>query len=288
MPEELSEQVVEAQEPVATEEVAPSSAPEPTPEPEAPPVDTAWLDTAEQVEHYAQQGPPPQPQQLPPQAYPQPAQQQYSGRGPMPDGDIQKLVDMGPRAYMETYMTDFIDERTNQAIGPLMEQASRAVGGVQNYIATEIQKGVSNAKAAIARAYDVFNKDNAFRSNPQLQQAIEGQLKSILVNATQDAYRGDLTSLSNLQSINEKHAAATLQAQKAYLGIQSGGAAPVQMTGAQVASTSPQTNVDQGGNLTPAEEQLVEVRERLEPGYRQRFIDAKKETLRLGDFNYEE
>jgi len=278
--EELERQEPGFQEDVGDVQVdtAPDVEPEPVAEePELPPVNPDWLAEAGVPEYeeprYQQQ----QYQQQPTQQQWQQAQQQTPGV--MTDAQIEQFV-KDPDAYIGR----LVQARVEQAMGPLAMQAMQTSQGVGSFIAAQAETSISTAKKAVADAYrDVFNQDEAFRGNRELQERVGGSLRGLLEQAARGARSGNFNDIALFQSFGPAQARATLAAAKALMGLPGKAGAPMNVAGAMVERATPKA-VKGDVQLSAEEESAIAARSRVEPGYRERYIAAKQEAIKRGDF----
>ena len=259
--------------------------PEPQEE-ELPFVAPDWLDEAgapaQAVQDYGQ---PPQPQR---QQQPQ-YQQQYQQVPPQMQQPNQMMSEDQIEAFVRdpgAYVNRLVQAQVEQAIGPAAMQAMQAASGVSSFIAAQAETGISEAKKSIADAYkEVFNQDETFRSNKELQSRVGGSLRSLLDQAAMGARNGNFNDLALFRQFGPAQARATLAAAKALMGIQGKAEAPMRVAGAVVESSAPRAaagDVD----LSAEEEEVIAARSRVEPGYRERYIKSKREAIKRGDFTF--
>ena len=282
--EELEQQVTEYPEPSAEVQPEPTPEPEPEvaaePEPESPPVSPDWLDGAGAV---PEPEPAPQPQYPPQQPYPQAPPPQYAQvpqQAPqtLSDQQIESFV-RGPRDFVEPIIREIVESQ----MGPAAMQSQQAAYGVQSFISSQAEASIGNAKRAIGDAYkDVFNQDEAFRGNKELQNRVGASLHGLLEQAAHGARGGNFNDISLFQSFGPAQARATLAAAKALMGIQGQAVAPMNVAGAVVERTAGAVQKDTV-QLTADEETTIAARTRVEPGYRDRYIAAKEEAIKRGD-----
>jgi hypothetical protein len=255
--------------------------------PEAPPVSPDWLDEAaapaQAVQDYGRQ---PQYQQ---QQYPQ----QYAPQQPQVQPQMQQPGQVMSEDMLEAFVRDpngyvnrLVQAQVEQAIGPAAMTAMQAASGVSSFIHAQAETGIGEAKKAISSAYkDVFNQDETFRSNQDLQRRVGGSLQALLEQAAYKARSGDFSDLAMFRSFGEQQARATLAAAKALAGITGRSESPMSVAGAVVESPVARASRDDV-QLSAEEEDVISARSRVEPGYRDRYIAAKKEAIKRGDFTF--
>lgn len=282
--EDLEQQVTEYPEPSAEVQPEPTPEPEPEvaaePELESPPVSPDWLDGAGAI---PEPEPAPQPQYPPQQPYPQAPPPQYAQ---VPQQAPQTMSDQQIESFVrdpDTYVNRLVQAQVEQAMGPTAMQANQAAYGVQSFISSQAEASIGNAKRAIGDAYrDVFNQDEAFRGNKELQNRVGASLQGLLEQAAYGARGGNFNDIALFQSFGPAQARATLAAAKALMGIQGQAVAPMNVAGAVVERTAGAVQKD-AIQLTADEETTIAARSRVEPGYRDRYIKAKQEAIDRGD-----
>lgn len=274
-------------EPVAEPAPEPAAAPEPTPapaapepEPDAPPVEPTWLSA-----------PPPEPEPAPaPMAppyvpepqYPQVPPQQYAPRPAQPGRGLEHFVD-DPDAYIDRLVSERLAQIEQNALAPLVQQ-QMAIGREFNSIReTTKQSAISKADAAIREAYKVFNDDSSFRSNPVLQERIQGTLAAIKASAVAAAEHGDFTPLNNLSTLGPDQAKATLAAARVMVGVGVPGNGPLQVQGAAVESSRAAVT-DNNIELTAEQQEIARRFGGQEQNYAERMRQAIADQAKYNDF----
>ena len=262
------EPVVEA--PPAPDPVAPE-------EPEAPPVEPDWLSAP------APDPVPPQaPQQQQREYYQQQQQPQYQQQAPMKKGDLNAFIE-DPDGYIDRLVAQRLDYVNQQALMPLMYQQQQMAQEFQGIRQSNQKSALSQADIAIKGAYNEFNKDSAFRSNPRLQERIKGALAGLRENALAEAQRGNYIPLSNLANLGEKEARATLAAARSMEGIGSPGNGPLQVQGATVES-SRSAVADNSIELTAEQQEIARRFGGQEKNYADRMRKAIADQRKYDDF----
>lgn len=281
----LDEQTPEVQPEVFRQGMEPEAAPvedappaTPEPEPSEPPVAPSWLDERPPVREPERDEPRYAPPQYAPQQYPQYAQQQPPA--PHTKRGLDAFID-DPDGYINSLVESRLEQRINQAIGPLAYQQQMIAGMTNQMREAQFRSVKGQADASIKKAYDAFNKDKTFRTNKNVQRRIEGTLKGLYAQAVEAAQYGDLSQLYNLANMNESHVRATIAAARAIEGDVSYGSAPMQVEGAFVESSRSPAAAGGGPELT-AEEQ--EIARRLGGNYADRLRKAKAEAAKYNDF----
>jgi len=267
MSDDLDMQVTEP------EPVAPEPTPEPAAEPE--PQGADWLNEPATPE--PPQPPPPQYPPQPPAQYPQQPQYQRPPQQPiMSEGEIEEFIRQGPSNFNRAIV--------QEQLAPVQNQVMGMMGAVQNYLQAEVARAETSAKTTIDQAYrDVFSKDEAFRSNPELKRRIDASLQGLLNNATQAAKQGYFDDLNMMRNFGPAQARAALAAAKAMIGVPGTAAAPMEVAGAVVESPTP--SVPRADvQLSADEEAIIAARSRADEGFRERYLRARQETEAAGDF----
>jgi hypothetical protein len=148
-----------------------------------------------------------------------------------------------------------------------------------------VKQGKAAAKGAIRKAYDAFNKDSAFRSNPQMQERINATLQGMLRNAEQEArMNGNWEPLNALANLSESEIQGTLAYVRAVTGAGSPGTSPLQVEGATVESSRAPV-AEQEVALT---EEQREVARRFGPAYEAKLKKAVAEQQKYDDLEWKE
>ena len=264
---EAFRQGVSEPEPVAP----PAPEPQPEPEPEPEPIVPDWLNAPSEPEpapNYPPQAPPQYPHNQP--QYP-PQQER-----PLPAGDISAFID-NPDAYIEQRANQLLEQR----LGPIAYQQQLIMQRNEMTHQSQVASSVASADAAIQRAYEKFNKDSAFRSDKRVQESIKNMLSNMRQQAAIEAANtGNFTKLYNMANIGDREIQATLAVAKIQAGTASSSAAPLDILGAEVASTQPSTPKPQI-QLTKDQEAIAA---RFGDGYADRLRQAIAETNDAGDF----
>ena len=258
------------------EPVAP--APEPGPvapvvveEPELPPVEPDWLNAPAQQE--------PQPQYPPqqPQYQYEPPPPQYPQRPQVPQGT-------GADAALQTFVDQpegWTDNRIDARLAPIQQQQHQIAGIASMLINDRVNEGISQADAAVRKAYEVFNRDATFRSNKGMQDSLGATLQGMRQRAEYEARAtGNFEPLRTLANLSESDMEATLAYMQKKAGAQSPGVGPLQIEGASVES-SRSSVAGQAAEL-PAE--FEEIANRLGPHGRERLIREIQVTKDANDF----
>ena len=194
------------------------------------------------------------------------------------DRQLASFVD-DPDAYVDA----LVERRVAQRIEPLMHQVESSRARQDSFLHANAQENINAARGAIERAYNVFNQDEAFLQDHRIQTQIGRTFDTMYREAVYNAKQGNFAPIVRLANLTKEQARGALGAAKGLIGSPSVGAAPLGIQGAMVeSSTAGPSAYDV--QLTPDEEAAVAVIERQEPGYRQRFIAEKKNTMERGDF----
>lgn len=257
-------------------EPTPAQPQEPEPEPELPEVGPDWLNE-----------PPPQPTQQPPQFpvdYPPqqdyPTMRQYPQQ---PQGAPRTAGDAALEAFVENPQAWFdqqMQAREQQLLGPIQQQQQSIAFMMSTMLENSLKQTKQQAKSSIERAYKEFNKDSAFRSNKDMQEAVKGTLQGMMQRAEMEArLNNNWEPMNTLINMDEGEIAGTLAYLRAKTGIRSGSAAPLQTEGAVVES-SRAPSAKHEVQLTPEQEEIAR---RMGPGYRQRLIKSLRELDEHGN-----
>lgn len=254
-----------------------------------PPIDpTVWLDEAERVAEYAAAG------GGPPQPPPRPAEPQYREPSYQPYNQYNEPPPQKPKEFVDRQLANFVDDpdgyvdalverRVAQRIAPLLQEVQDARMKQDSFLTANAQENIGAARAAIERAYDIFNQDEVFVNDRRIQTQVGKTFDTMYRDAVYNAKQGNFGPIIRLANLNEAQARGALGAAKGMFGSPSRPESPHSVYGGMVESSTPgrQTYDVQ---LTPEEEDAIAVIERQEPGYRQRYIEERKTSIERGDF----
>jgi hypothetical protein len=245
----------------------PIAEPAPPPEPEAPLVEPDWLNLPAE----------PQYPTVPPDYYQEPQYPRQPQAPPARTGDaaLEAFVD-NPQAWLDQQLA----AREQQLLGPI-QQNLQSVAYVQHQIMeSNVRQNVARADQAIRNAYDVFNKDSAFRTNKEMQQRVGGTLQGMRENAIAQARVGNFGPMESLINLDEGAIRGTLAFLREQVGVPSPGTGPLQIEGATVES-SRSSVAEQSTELPP---EFDEIANRLGPHGRERLLKQIQVTKEADDF----
>jgi hypothetical protein len=250
----------------------------PAPEPEAPVVEPDWLNPQPEPELPAQ---PPQYPTAPPDYYQEPQYPQQPQAPPARTGDaaLEAFVD-NPQAWLDQQLA----AREQQLLGPIQQNLQSVAYVQQQIMESNVRQNVAKADQAIRSAYDVFNKDSAFRTNEEMQKRVGGTLQGMRENAIAQARAGNFGPMESLINLDEGAIRGTLAFLREQAGVQSPGTGPLQIEGATVESSRAPV-AEQGVELSAEQEEIAR---RMGPGYRARMVEAIKDQQKYDDLEWKE
>jgi hypothetical protein len=196
------------------------------------------------------------------------------------DAALEAFVD-NPEAFIERA----IAARQQQLVGPLQEQQQSVAYMMQNLVENNVRQGVTAAKGKLQQAYNVFNQDSSFRSNPAMQNKINSTLEGMVQNAEAEArLRGNWEPLNSILNLSEAEIRGTLAFAREVAGVGSPGVAPLQVEGAAVESVRSPV-ADNAVELTSEQQEIAR---RMGPGYEARLKEAVAESAKYDDIEWKE
>jgi hypothetical protein len=179
-----------------------------------------------------------------------------------------------------------VERRVAARMAPLLREVEQSRARQDSFLHANAQENINAARAAIERAYDVFNSDEVFTQDHRIQTQVGKTFDTMYREAVFNAKQGNFGPIIRLANLSEDQARGALGAAKGIFGSPSRADAPLGIQGGMVESpTAGHQTYDV--QLTPEEEQAIAFLERREPGYRQRFLAEKRITDERQDFGQE-
>ena len=251
-----------------------STAVEPAAVPQAPP---GWI--REVGNEPAPLPPAPPAPTHPPVTYAEPAHRP----DPVPPEDMAlNAVVQNPRGFIGGIVHEALDQRVNPAFAAMAETA----GAVNSYLSAQSRVAIKNAQDNVEKLYsEVFHQDEAYNSNPNIKRDVDKTFQNLLQSGIHATRSGDFEGIVETGALTPLQANAALNAVKTLHGV-TGNAVTGPNVGTAVVesptSHAPITQTDV--QITPEEENIIAFRERIDPGFRNDYIAAKKEAIVRGDF----
>lgn len=259
------------------------------PAPPRKPIDTSFLDQAVAPPDVSDPGAPPVYQgdfrSAPPPApryYPGP-QAPYYNAPPRPEEDELNAMVSNTRGYVQGLVNEAIQNSIAPVVGNFANQSSR----MNEYLQTTANSNIMTARNNLDQLVrDVLSEDEDFMSDERLQDTVKTTLGRTLASAANRARGGDFREISLLTQWTPNHAKAALMAAKTLYGAGGSGRAPAYNPSATFTEGPSTMGTDTSVDITPDEEQVIAARERVEPGFRDRFIAQKKIAMDRGDWEF--
>ena len=251
--------------------------------PVAPAAPPAWIDNVGAPAAPPQYAAPPPEYAPPPQYQAPPGQfppQEVGGISPQ-DRALYELVNRP-----EDWVRGMARTEVQNIVAPVYNQVNQAASQLSGFLKDQADTQEAVAKTNVKNLYaNVINQDEDYNSNPIIKAEVDRTFQNLLGNSIQAARNGQFKDVSRMGALTPLEAQAAINAIKTvhgvpgtYTGGPQVGSAVVERTTAPV----PEDSVE----ITPDEEAAIAWRSRVEPDFRSKLIAAKKEAIRLGDWQF--
>ena len=255
--------------------------------PEIPVAPPSWIDSvgapvAPQYQAPPQYQPPPQPYQ-PPQPPPQDYTAPPAAVGGM-DANDRALYELVHQP--EAWVRGMTRTEVQNSVAPVIGQVQEATAQMHNYIKTQADASEHAAKNNVKMLYsDVINQDETYNSNPQVKAEVDRTIQNMLGNSIAASRNGDFGDVSRMARMTPLEAKATLNAIKTVHG-ELGTQTLAPQVGTAVVERPTAAAPGPSVSLDADEEAAIAWRERVDPTFRGRYIEAKKVALQRGDWQF--
>jgi len=256
---------------------APPAAPAAPPVADAPP--PGWI--REAGAELPTAAPQPPPQGPPPQQFTQQPPQGHPPQQMSPEDMALNAIVNNPRGFIGSIVNEALEQR----VDPAFRSMSETAGSVNNYLTAKSREGVSKAQSNVERLYaEVFQQDEAYNSNPNVKKDVDQTFYNLLEAGVNDTKGGHFDRIIELGGMTNLQAQAALNAVKTVRGVVGSPVNSPNVGTAVVERPTSSGGMEPSVPITQEEEQIIAFRERIDPGFRARFTEAKKVAIEKGDF----
>ena len=186
----------------------------------------------------------------------------------------------------EDWVRGMAATEVQNTVGPIIDQVRNTSAQIGNYINTQANAQERMAKNNVKTLYnEVMNQDEDYNSNPRIKAEVDRTFQSLLGNSIQAARNGNFDDISTMSSLSSLEARATLNAIKTMNGV-AGSQTLAPNVGTAVVERPTASTPTPSVEITADEEQAIAWRERVDPTFRARYIDAKKVAIERGDWQF--
>jgi hypothetical protein len=186
----------------------------------------------------------------------------------------------------EDWVRGMTRTEVQNTVAPVIGQVQEATAQIHNYIKTQADAQERNAKNNVKMLYnEVINQDETYNSNPQVKAEVDRTIQNMLGNSINAARNGDFGDVSRMAAMSPLEAKATLNAIKTVHG-ELGTQTLAPQVGTAVVERPTAAAPGPSVALDADEEAAIAWRERVDPTFRSRYINAKKVALERGDWQF--